>query len=130
LTAKMWKNKYVKKLMKMHSPPAQCNFCDNHGKTLKSAIVPTVQDYITHMGYVVKSDHMMNSYSISRWTWKLKKKLFFHLLYIINFNRFIILASCSPKLPHWLFRLTMVRDLLQEEITGCRRQAPSISQLF
>lgn len=53
LTAIMWKNQYVKKLMKMYSPPAQCNFCDKHGKTLKSATVPTVQDYITHMGYVV-----------------------------------------------------------------------------
>lgn len=54
--------------MKTHSPPAQCNFCDKYGKTLKPATVPTVQDYITHMAYVVKSDHMMNSYSISRRT--------------------------------------------------------------
>jgi len=65
-----------------------------------------------HYTYVVKSDHTMNSYSISRWTWKLKKKLFFHPLYIINFNRFITLASYSPKLLQWLLRLTLVRDLL------------------
>jgi hypothetical protein len=54
----------------------------------------------------------MNSYSISRWTWKLKKKLFFHPLYIINFNSFIILASYSPKLRQWLLRMTLVQDLL------------------
>lgn len=97
-------------MKKMHSPPAQCNFYEMHGKAMKPATVPTVQDYITHMEYVDKSDHM-NSHSISRRTWKSKKKLFSHLLYVIIFNGFIILASSSPKL-HWLFRMTLVRDLI------------------
>jgi hypothetical protein len=33
------------------------NFCDVHGKGEKSAIL---QDYARHMGYVDKSDHMIN----------------------------------------------------------------------
>jgi hypothetical protein len=32
------------------------------------------------MWYVYKSDRMINSYTVSWWTWKLTKKLFFHLL--------------------------------------------------
>ena len=50
-------------LTNMHSPPSEGNFCDEQGKAVKPAIV---QDYNRHMGYLNKSDHMTNSYSVSR----------------------------------------------------------------
>jgi len=34
-------------LMNMHCPPAEGNFCDEHGNTLKPV---TMQDYNKHMG--------------------------------------------------------------------------------
>ena len=55
----------------MHSPPPECNFCDEHRKAVTPAIM---QDYNRHVGYTDKPNCMMNSYSISRWTWKWKKE--------------------------------------------------------
>jgi len=69
MTAIVWKDKgNVNILMNMHCPALEGNFCDEHGKAVKPAII---QDYSRHMGYVDIPDHMTNSYSISRWTWKL-----------------------------------------------------------
>jgi hypothetical protein len=88
------------------------------------------------MGYVGKSDHVMNSYTISRWTWKWTKKTFFHLLDLTILNSTIILASCGSKLSHWQFRLSLVWDLIQEggrvprsQAARWRVWAPSKSQL-
>ena len=53
--------------MNVRSPPLEGNFCDEHGKAMKLAII---QDYNRHMGYADESDRMTDSYSISRWTWK------------------------------------------------------------
>jgi hypothetical protein len=49
--------------MNMHHPPAEGSFCDEHLISLKAAIV---QDYDRYMGYVKKSDYMMNTYSSDR----------------------------------------------------------------
>jgi hypothetical protein len=87
----------VNALKNLHSPPLEGNFCDEHGKAMKPAII---QDYNRHMGYVDKSDCMTNSYSISRQIWKWTKKLFFHILDLTILNSFIILASCGSKLTH------------------------------
>jgi len=95
LTAIVCKDKRNVNILKnLHSPPLEGNFCDEHGKAMKPAII---QDYSRHMGYADKSDCMTNSYSISRQTWKWTKKLFFHLLDLIIVNGFIILASCGSK---------------------------------
>jgi len=68
MTAIAWKTRRnVNILMNMHCPPMEGNFCDKHGNAMKPA---TIQDCSRHMGYVDKSDHVTNSYSISRWTWK------------------------------------------------------------
>jgi len=83
--------------MNMHSPSLEGNFCDDHGKAMKLAII---QDCNRHMGYVDESDCMMNYYSVSRWTWKWTKKLFFQLMDLTIFNSSIILASCVSKLLH------------------------------
>jgi hypothetical protein len=66
------------------------------------------------MGYVDKSDCMTNTYSINRQTWKWTKKLFFHLLDLTVLNSYIILHSCSSKLSHRDFQLSLIRDLIQE----------------
>jgi hypothetical protein len=56
LRATVWKDKWdVNVLMNMHHPPVEGNFCDEHGNTLKPAIV---QDCNGLMGYVDMSDHM------------------------------------------------------------------------
>jgi len=84
-------------LTNIHSSPLECNFCDQHGKAMKPAIL---QDNNRHMRYLDKSDRMTNSYSISRRTCIWAKKLFFHLMDLTILNCFIILASCGSKLSH------------------------------
>jgi hypothetical protein len=56
----------------MHTPPVEGNFCDESGRTVKPSVIA---DYNAHMGYVDKSDRMVNSYGITR-TLKWTKKLF------------------------------------------------------
>jgi hypothetical protein len=99
LTSIVRKNKRnVNMLTNMHHSSAEGNFCDEHGNALKPAIV---QDYNRHMGYVDMSDRMMNSYSISRYTWKWTKKIVlspsgpfnFEQLYSPHFLRFKINSS-------------------------------------
>ena len=110
LTAIVWKDKHnVNILMNMHSSPLEGNFCDYQGQAVKPAII---QDYDRYVEYVDKSDHITNIYSIRRWTWKWTKKLFFHLL------DHTILTSCGSELSHCQFRLTLLRDLMQEAGRG------------
>jgi hypothetical protein len=107
----IWKDKrHVNMLTNMHHPPAEGNFRDEHGNALKPVII---QDYKQHMWYVDKSDCMMNTYYISRQTWKWTKKLFFHLLDLTVLNSYIILHSCGSKLSHRDFQLSLIRDLVQ-----------------
>jgi len=59
-----WKDKrdvYV--LTNMHTPPVEGNFCDESGSAVKPRVIA---DYNAHMGYVDKSDRMVNSYGIAR----------------------------------------------------------------
>jgi hypothetical protein len=77
-------------LASMHVSPAEGSFCDEHGSAIKPAIVA---DYNKPMGYVDNMDRMTNSYSISHWTRKWTKILFFHLLNLMILNRFILLCE-------------------------------------
>jgi hypothetical protein len=91
LTATVWKDKQnVNTMTSMHSPPLEGNFCNEHGKAMKPAII---QDCNRDTGYVAKSDCIMNSYSISRRTSKWTKKLFFNLMDLTILNGFTILTS-------------------------------------
>jgi hypothetical protein len=81
----------------MPSTSLEDNSCDGHGKAVNLAII---QDYSRYMGYVGKSDHVMNSYAISRWTWEWTKKAFFRLLDLTILSSTIILASFGSKLSH------------------------------
>ena len=112
LTARVWKEKRnVNVLTNMHSPLLDGNFCGEHGKAVKLAII---QIYISRTRGICGKIWLHVKLSISRWTWKWTKKLFFHLLNLTTLNSFIILTSCGSKLLHRQFKLTLVRDLIQE----------------
>lgn len=98
LRAIVWKDKQnVNVLTIIHSTPMKGSFCDEYVKAMQLARIP---DYTRNRGYVDKSDHMTNSYSISRWTWKWTKKIFFQLMDLTILNNFISLASCGSKVSH------------------------------
>jgi hypothetical protein len=68
MIAVVWKDKCdVNMLTNIHDPPDEGDFCDESGNTLKPAVM---EDNNQHMGYVDKSDRMVNSYSISHYIWK------------------------------------------------------------
>jgi hypothetical protein len=52
------------------------------------------------MGFVDKSDRMINRYGIARRTWKWTKKLFFHLTDMTILNAFFIHKVCGGKMMH------------------------------
>jgi len=70
--------------------------------------------YNRHMGYVDISDHMANSYLMSRHTFNWTTKLFFHLLDLTVLKSWILLSSCGAKYTHRDFRLLLVRNLIEE----------------
>ena len=91
-----------------------------------------------YMGFVDKSDRMVNSYGIARRTWKWTKKLFFHLTDMTILNTFLIHKSCGGKMTHKNFRENLVHKLiihLQEgNVTTASgpswgRPSPAASQL-
>jgi hypothetical protein len=74
LTAVVWRDKRdVCLLTNIHDPPTEGNYRDEHGNTIKQAIVA---DYNRHMGHVDNADRMANSYTASRRTWVDKEALF------------------------------------------------------
>ena len=95
----------------MDPPPAEGNFCDDSNCPVKTDIV---ERYNQHMGYVENSDHMANSYSMIRRTFKWTMKLFFHLLDPTVLNSWILLSSRGAKYTHRDFRLLLVRNLIEE----------------
>jgi hypothetical protein len=66
------------------------------------------------MGYVDKSDRMVNSYGIARRTWKWTKKLFFHLTDMAILNAFLFHKTCGGKMTHKRFREVLVRNLITQ----------------
>ena len=60
LTALVWKDRRkVSILTNMNPPPTEGNFCEHSNRPLKPHIMEL---YNLHMGYIVNSDHMANSY--------------------------------------------------------------------
>ena len=94
----------------MDPPPVEGNFCDESNSPMKPNLV---EWYNWHMGYVDKSDHMANSYSMNRHTFKWTTKLFFHLLDLTLLKSWILLSSCEAKYTPWDIRL-LVRNLIEE----------------
>jgi len=64
------------------------------------------------MGFVDKSDRMVNSYGIARRTWKWAKELFFHLTDMTILNTFLIQKSCGGKMTYKNFHEILVRELI------------------
>jgi len=105
-----WKDKRdICVLTHIHSPQVEGNFCDESGHVVKPRVI---EDFNTHMGYVDKWDKMVNSYGISRRTWKWTKKLFFHLRDIAILNAFLLHKTCGGKMKHKRFREVFFRNLI------------------
>ena len=96
-------------LTNTHSPPVEGNFTDDSGHAIKPRVV---EDCNAYMGFVDKSDRMVNSYGITRRTWKWTKKLFFHLTDMTILNAFVIHKSSGGKMTHKSFREVLVWDLI------------------
>jgi hypothetical protein len=99
--------------MNMHHPPAAGSFCDKHITFLKAAIVKNCDRY---MGYVKKSDCLMNTYFDGRQTWKLTKKIFFpNQMHLSNLNSSVILTIYVSILLYQNFRYAFLRDLIKHK---------------
>jgi len=110
MTTVVWKDNHdMHMLSYINDPPAEGNFCDESGNSLKPAIV---EDYNQHMGYI---NNWQNGKQLlyQSPTWKWTKKLFFHLLDHTILNSHILLQSCGSKLLHRDFRLTLVRNVVE-----------------
>jgi len=84
LIALVWKDRReIYMLTNMDPPPAEGNICDNSNRPMKPHIV---EQYNWYMCYIDSSDHMTNSYSMSRRTSKWTTKLFFHFLVLTVLN--------------------------------------------
>jgi len=118
----------------MHAPPVEENFTQESGQAIKPCVV---EDYNAYMGFVDKSDRMVNSYGIARRTWKWTKKMFFHLTDMSILNAFPLHKSCGGKMTHKVFRGILVCELIihsQEgnvtaSGTSKGRPSPAASQL-
>jgi hypothetical protein len=77
-------------LTNMHSPAVDGIFRDESGHAVRSHVI---EDYNAHMGFVDKSDRMVNSYGIAWRTWKWTKKLFFHFLDMPILNAYLLHKS-------------------------------------
>jgi len=88
------------------------------------------------MGFVDKSDRMVNSYGTAHRTRKWTKKLFFHLTDMTILNAFLIHKSCGGKMKHKNFHEILVRELVihsqEENVTASGissgRPSPTVSQ--
>jgi len=71
--------------------------------------------YNKHMGGVDRNDQLSKYYSFARKVMKIWKKQFFYLLNSMVLQSFIVYLKYSldqPKLSHYDFRLTLVRELV------------------
>jgi len=90
LRAIRWKDRQdVYILSNMHAPPVEDNFTQISGQAIKPRVV---EDYNAYMGFVDKSDRMVNSYIIARRTWKWTKNVF-HLTDITILNLFFYIQA-------------------------------------
>ena len=104
-------------MMNTYSPPAESNFCDEHWKVPKLALVQDCK-----MEYLNKSYHRMNTYCISRWNWKWMKKLFSHsqtffypsCLYVGHCRSFVweLFAITKNKITILLILLNVYKYIL------------------
>ena len=104
------------------------NFTQESGHAVRPRVL---EHYNAHMGFVDKSDRMVNSYGIACRTWKWTKKLLFHLKDTTILNAFRIHKSCGGTLTHKNFCEIFVRELIyhsQEEnmtVSGTSRGRPN-----
>lgn len=76
----------------IHRSPTGGNFCEEHRKAQKLALVT---NYNQHIGYNDDEDRMANTYLLSQRTWEVDKKIFFYLLDLTTLTSYIILSPCG-----------------------------------
>ena len=81
-------------LTNMHAPTVEGNFTDESGQ----------EDYNAYMGFVDKSDRMVNSYGLLAERGSGPRNCFFHLMDVTLLNAFLIHKSCGGKMTHKNFR--------------------------
>jgi hypothetical protein len=81
----------------MHAPQVEGNFTQESGQAIKPCVVEVNTAY---MGFVDKSDIVVNSYGIARRTSEWTKKLLFHLTDMTILNAFLIHKACGGKMTH------------------------------
>jgi hypothetical protein len=81
-------------LTNTHAPQVEGNFTQESGQAIKPRVA---EDNTAYMGFVDKSDRMVNREGIARRTWKWIKKLFFHLTDMTILNAFLIHRSVAAK---------------------------------
>ena len=135
LRAVRWKDRQDVYIMtNMNAPPVEGNFTQESAQAIKPRVV---ENYNAYMGFVDKSDRMVNSYGTARITWKWTKKLSFHLTDMTILNAFLIHKSCDGKMTHKNFREILVRELIihsqEANVTASGpswgRPSPTASQL-
>jgi hypothetical protein len=84
-------------LTNKHSPPVDGKFRDESGHAVKHHVI---EDYNACMGFVDKSDRMVNSYGIAQRTWNWTKKLFLHLLDMTILNAYLLHKSCGGNMMY------------------------------
>jgi hypothetical protein len=72
-----------------------------------------VEQYNWQMSYINHLDHMANRYLMISCNYKWIR-IFFHLLNLTALSFWIQLPSCGPKYTQWDFRLSLVRNLIEE----------------
>jgi len=81
-------------LLNMHAPPVKGDFTQESGQAIKLRVV---EDYNANMGFVDRSDRMVNSYGIACRAWKWTKKLFFDLTGMTILKHFLYTSHVAAK---------------------------------
>jgi hypothetical protein len=123
-------NRDVYVLMNMHSPPVDGNFRDESGHAVKHQVT---EDYNAHMGFLDKSDRMVNSYGIARRTLEMDKEIVFPPFRHDCSNAYLLHKSSGGKVTHKKFCEFLVRDLIVQrhgvniKVSGVSQGRPSSS---
>jgi hypothetical protein len=89
----------------MHASPVEGNFTQESAQAIKPRVV---EDYNAYVGFVDKSDRIVNSCGIARRTWKWSKQRNIKLTDMTILNAFLIHKSCGGKIKHKNFREILV----------------------
>jgi hypothetical protein len=111
-------------LTNIHPPPVDGNFQEESDHAFKPQVI---EDYNAHMGFVDKSDRMVNSYGKPGGHGNEQRNCFSTL------NAYLLYKSCGGKMTHKKFHEILVQDLIVQmheakiTVSGISRGRPSWS---